>query len=78
MLFLQLAPLFQAAKSGAASGEGTTGSQQQDTCVNHSQHFVNPINGVYTNNIEARLAARKATIKRKVRDTASSSATVLG
>jgi len=33
--------------------------------VNHSQHFVNPITGVHTNNIEARWAACKATMKKR-------------
>jgi len=33
--------------------------------VNRSQHFVNPVTGVHTNNIEARLAACKSTMKRR-------------
>jgi len=33
--------------------------------VNHDQHYVDPISGVHTNNIEARWVACKATFKRR-------------
>ena len=47
-----------------AAYNGLIAAGYQHETVNHSRHFVHPITGVHTNNIEARWAACKATMKR--------------
>ena len=46
-----------------AAYNGLIAAGYQHETVNHSRHFVHPITGVHTNNIEARWAACKATMK---------------